>query len=41
MTRETAVERYPDAEPVPGTVEIRNLPETSEEQDSAGGPRKT
>ena len=41
MTPETAKERFgDDAEPVAGTVEIRDLPETYEEQHSAGGPRK-
>ncbi len=37
MSRAIALERYPDAEPVPGTVEIRDLPETYEEQHSAAG----
>ena len=41
MTRETALERFPDAEPVPGTMEIRNLPEGPDEWDSAGAPRPT
>ena len=40
MSRDIALERYPDAEPVAGTLEMRDLPETYEEQHSAGGPRK-
>jgi hypothetical protein len=40
MTREEALKRHPDAVPVPGTMEIRNLSETYEEQHSVGGLRK-
>ena len=40
MSRETALERHPDAEPVAGSMEIRNLPETLEEQDAKGVPRQ-
>ena len=32
MTREDALQRFPGAEPVPGTVEIRNLPDTDDEK---------
>ena len=38
MTRETAVERYgKDVEPVSGSMEVRNLPETYEEQHRSSG----
>ena len=30
MSREVALQRYPDAQPVPGTVEIFNLPDTDD-----------
>jgi len=30
MSRQMALERYPDAQPVPGTVEIFNLPDTDD-----------
>ena len=39
MTREVAVERFPDAEPVAGSMEIRNLPESYEEQHHSAPPR--
>ena len=39
MSREIAVDRYPDAEPVKGSMEIRDLPDTLEERDAAGVPR--
>ncbi len=32
MSREVALQRYPDAQPVPGTVEIFNLPDTGDEK---------
>jgi hypothetical protein len=41
MDRETALGRYPDAEPVPNTVEIRNLPESPDEWSTAGAPRQS
>jgi len=41
MTREDAEARYPGAEPVPSTCEIRNLPEMSDEEHSAGAPRES
>jgi hypothetical protein len=31
MTRDQAAERYPEAEPDLGTVEVRNLPENMDE----------
>jgi hypothetical protein len=31
MTREEALQRHPNAEPVKGSMEIRNLPESSAE----------
>jgi hypothetical protein len=40
MTRAEAFERFPDAGPVEGSMEIRNLPETIDEQQNAGAPRK-
>jgi hypothetical protein len=40
MTRHEALSRFPGAEPVSATMEIRNLPETLEERDAAGMPRK-
>ena len=32
MSRQVALERYPDARAVPGTMEIRNLPDSDDEQ---------
>ena len=37
MTRHEALSRFPGAEPVFGTMEIRNLPERDEEQHRSGG----
>ena len=37
MTRHEALSRFPGAELVSGTMEIRNLPETYEEQHRSGG----
>ena len=36
MSRQVALERYPDAQAVPGTLEIRNLPDSDDEQHSLG-----
>lgn len=36
MPREIALERFPDAEPVEGSMEIRNLPETTMSNIMAG-----
>ena len=32
MSRQVALERYPDARAAPGTMEIRNLPDSDDEQ---------
>jgi len=32
MSRQMALERYPDARAVPGSVEIRNFPDTDDEK---------
>ena len=32
MTRDTALDRFPDAQPVPGTVEIRQLSNSDDEK---------
>ena len=38
MDRATAIGRYPDAQPVPNTLEIRNLPESPAEWSTSGAP---
>ena len=40
MSREEALERYPDAEPVAGTMEVRSVRSSNEEQHPAGDVRK-
>ena len=40
MDRETALKRYPDAQPVPASVEIRYLPESSDEWSTEAAPSK-
>jgi len=37
MSREDAVKRYPDAEPIPGTLEIRNLSGTGSNRGNLAG----
>jgi hypothetical protein len=39
MSREDAEQRFPGAEPIEGTREVRNLPDGPEEWDSAGAAR--
>lgn len=40
MSREEALERYPDAEPVAGTMEVRSIRSSNQEQHPAGNVRK-
>jgi hypothetical protein len=40
MSREDAEQRFPGAEPIEGTREVRNLPESPDEWDSAGKLRR-
>ena len=38
MDRETALKRYPDAQPVPASVEIRYLPESPHDWSTGTAP---
>ena len=40
MTRHEALSRFSDAEPVSGTMEIRNLRYSPDKSDGAGAPRQ-
>ena len=35
MSREVAIKRFPDAKPVPGTLEMRDVPESKDEWQTA------
>jgi hypothetical protein len=39
IDRKTAIGCYLDAQPVPNTVEMRNLPESMDERSTGGAPR--